>query len=274
MALQFPHFNPVAIAIGPLAIRWYALAYIAGLTLGWQYCLLLAKRAPYLVSREAIDDLLLWVTFGVILGGRLGYVLVYKPADYFADPIEIVKVWHGGMSFHGGCLGVIIAISLFARKRHLSVLAIGDIVAAAEPIGQFFGRIANFVNGELWGRASDVPWAMVFPDDPEHLPRHPSQLYQAVFEGLILFIVLAVLERAGIRRRPGAMGGCFLVGYAIARTIGEFFRQPDAQLGFLVFGATMGQLLSLPLLACGIWLIIRAKPVADGGEPGAGSAAQ
>jgi phosphatidylglycerol:prolipoprotein diacylglycerol transferase len=259
LAIPYPDFNPVAFTIFTLPIRWYALAYITGLVLGWRYCAYLIRRAPIVLTTEALDDLLVWVTFGVVLGGRVGYVLFYRPGYYVQNLAEIPAVWHGGMSFHGGCAGVILALALFARKNRLSLLAIGDIVVSAVPIGLFFGRLANFVNGELFGRPTDVPWAMVFPGaGPE--PRHPSQLYQATLEGLVLFVVLFILERSGARHRRGVQTGVFLMGYAIARTIGELFRQPDPQLGFLLFGVTMGQLLSLPMLLSGAWLIWRAKP--------------
>lgn len=265
LTIPYPQIDPVAIAIGPffgygpLAIRWYALAYITGLVVGWRFCVALAKRPPAILTTEQLDDLLVWVTFGVVLGGRTGYVLFYRPGYYIDNLWEIPAVWHGGMSFHGGCAGVILALWLFARRRKLSFLGIGDIVCCAVPIGLFFGRLANFVNGELWGRPTDVPWAMVFRSDPDHLPRHPSQLYQATLEGLVLFTVLFILNRHGARQKPGMVTGAFLAGYAIARTTGELFRQPDPQLGFLIFGVTMGQLLSLPMLLCGLWLIRRAR---------------
>jgi phosphatidylglycerol---prolipoprotein diacylglyceryl transferase len=257
-AIPFPAFDPVAISLGPLAIRWYALAYIVGLVLGWRWCLRLADRPPRLVARQDVDDFLFWATIGVVLGGRLGYVLFYKPVEYFAHPSEIVAVWHGGMSFHGGALGVIVALVLFCWKRGIDVLAFGDIVVCAVPIGLFFGRIANFVNGELWGRVTDVPWGIVFPHGGP-LPRHPSQLYEACLEGVALFLLLNGLERfTGLRRRPGALAGVFLMGYAVARMISELFREPDAFLGYLAFGATMGQLLSLPLLIAGLALLLYA----------------
>jgi phosphatidylglycerol:prolipoprotein diacylglycerol transferase len=260
--LMFPQIDPVIVQFGPFAIRWYALAYIAGLVIGWRYCLALAKRPPHLVRPIDIDDFLVWATLGVVLGGRIGYVLFYRPGYYMTDPLEALKLWHGGMSFHGGCAGVTVAIVLFAWRRRIPVLALGDIIACATPIGLFFGRLANFVNGELWGRVSDVPWAMVFPAaGPE--PRHPSQLYQATFEGVLLFLLLFALQTAGARRLPGRLTGTFLAGYAVARTVGELFRQPDEQLGFLIFGATMGQLLSLPMFLIGLYLILRAKPVAS-----------
>jgi phosphatidylglycerol:prolipoprotein diacylglycerol transferase len=258
LAIPFPAIDPVAIAIGPVAIRWYALAYIAGLLIGWRYSLALADRPPRLVRRSDIDDFLVWATIAVVLGGRFGYVLFYQPGYYLEHPLEALYVWQGGMSFHGGALGVILAIWLFTGRRGIPRLAFADIVCAAVPIGLFFGRIANFINGELFGRVTDVPWAMVFPGGGP-LPRHPSQLYQALCEGLLLFLVLFAAERSGARRYPGMISGLFLAGYAIARMAGELFRQPDVQLGYLIFGTTMGQLLSLPLLFAGIALIVWAR---------------
>jgi phosphatidylglycerol---prolipoprotein diacylglyceryl transferase len=257
LSLLFPNFDPVAVQLGPFAIRWYALAYITGIVLGWRYALRLIAQPPRFMNRLALDDFIVWVTLGVILGGRLGYVLFYKPSYYFANPIEIVQVWHGGMSFHGGLIGVLTAIYLFARRRGLPVLALGDVVAAVAPIGLFFGRLANFVNGELFGRPTDVAWGMIFPNDPEHLPRHPSQLYEATFEGLLLFLVMLYFaNRPDWRERPGRVGGVFLTGYAIARMSGELFREPDSFLGFIIGPFTMGQLLSLPLLIAGIYLTV------------------
>ena len=257
-AIPFPAIDPVAIAIGPLVVRWYALAYIVGLLLGWRYCLVLADRPPRLVERRDIDDFLVWATLGVVLGGRIGYVLFYQPGYYLQHPIEALYLWHGGMSFHGGALGVTLAILLFTRARRLPVLAFSDVIAEAIPIGLFFGRIANFINGELFGRETDIPWAMVFPNGGP-VPRHPSQLYEAVCEGLLLFLLLLLAEHRGARRRPGIVTGLFLIGYAVARMSGELFRQPDAQLGFLVFGTTMGQLLSIPVLIAGFILIWWAR---------------
>ena len=257
-AIPFPTIDPVAVAIGPFVVRWYALAYIAGLLIGWRYCLVLADRPPRLIERRDIDDFLVWATLGVVLGGRIGYVLFYQPGYYLQHPIEALYLWHGGMSFHGGALGVTLAIVLFRRARRLPVLAFSDVVAEAIPIGLFFGRIANFINGELFGRETDVPWAMAFPNGGP-VPRHPSQLYEAVCEGLLLFLLLLIAEHRGARRRPGIVTGLFLVGYAVARMSGELFRQPDAQLGFLVLGTTMGQLLSIPVLIAGILLIWWAR---------------
>ncbi len=257
-AIPFPAIDPVAIAIGPFAIRWYALAYIASLLIGWRYCLALADRPPRRVERKDIDDFLVWATLGVVLGGRIGYVLFYQPGYYILHPLEALYLWHGGMSFHGGAIGVTTAILLFARARAIPVFAFADIICAAIPIGLLFGRIANFINGELFGRVSDVPWAMVFPGGGP-LARHPSQLYEAFCEGILLFLVLFAAERAGARRYPGILSGLFLAGYAVARMSGELFRQPDVQLGFLIFGTTMGQLLSIPLLIAGIALIAWAR---------------
>jgi phosphatidylglycerol:prolipoprotein diacylglycerol transferase len=257
-AIPFPAIEPVAVAIGPFVVRWYALAYIVGLLLGWRYCLVLADRPPRLVERRDIDDFLVWATLGVVLGGRIGYVLFYQPGYYLQHPIEALYLWHGGMSFHGGALGVTLAILLFTRARRLPVLAFSDVIAEAIPIGLFFGRIANFINGELFGRETDIPWAMVFPNGGP-VPRHPSQLYEAVCEGLLLFLLLLLAEHRGARRRPGIVTGLFLIGYAVARMSGELFRQPDAQLGFLVFGTTMGQLLSIPVLIAGFILIWWAR---------------
>ena len=256
-AIPFPAIDPVAVAVGPFVVRWYALAYIVGLLIGWRYCLMLADRPPRLVERRDIDDFLVWATLGVVLGGRIGYVLFYQPGYYLQHPLEALYLWHGGMSFHGGALGVTIAILLFTRARRRPIFAFSDIIAESIPIGLFFGRIANFINGELFGRETDVPWAMIFPNGGP-VARHPSQLYEAVCEGLLLFLLLLFAEHRGARQRPGIVTGLFLIGYAVARMSGELFRQPDAQLGFLVFGTTMGQLLSIPVLLAGIALILWA----------------
>jgi phosphatidylglycerol---prolipoprotein diacylglyceryl transferase len=258
-AIPFPEIGAIIFEIGPFAIRWYALAYIVGLLIGWRYCVWLARKPPVLITKLQIDDFLVWATIGVILGGRLGYVLFYQPGQFLARPLEILQVWHGGMSFHGGVAGVIIALVLFARRRKIPLLALCDIVTAAVPIGLFLGRLANFVNAELYGRPTDVPWAMVFPGDPLALPRHPSQLYEAGLEGILLFVVLFVLmNKESIRRRHGLVTGVFLAGYALARIFVEFFREPDSFLGFIAAGTTMGQWLSLPMLIAGAYLIRRA----------------
>ena len=262
-AISFPQIDPIALSFGTywgyeLGIRWYALAYIGGLLFAWWYCRRLTTRPPREVSAVAFDDFLFWAVLGIILGGRLGYVLFYKPGFYLANPQEILMVWQGGMSFHGGLLGVAVAEIAFARRRGIPLLALTDIVACAAPVGLFLGRIANFVNGELFGRPSDVPWAMVFPRGGP-LPRHPSQLYEAGLEGLVLFVALYVLVRLGALERSGTLTGVFLIGYALARMTAEVFRQPDAGLGFLAGGATMGQALSLPLLLAGLALVIWAR---------------
>jgi phosphatidylglycerol:prolipoprotein diacylglycerol transferase len=261
MALQFPDIDPVAIHLGPIAIRWYALSYIAGLTGGWWYLRWLAAKSHAKFTALQIDDFLVWATIGTVLGGRLGYVLFYKPSFYFSDPAHILYLWQGGMSFHGGALGVIAALILYCRRYKIDILEFGDLLCCVVPIGLGLARVANFINGELWGRVTDdsVPWAMVFPNaGPE--PRHPSQLYEATLEGLVLLIVLHLLWRSqAIRLRRGTLAGVFLLGYGLARVTVEFFRQPDDFLGFLWGGATMGQLLSAPLIIAGLWLIARAR---------------
>jgi len=258
-AIAFPAIDPVAFGIGPVVVRWYSLAYVLGIVLGWQYAMRLAKRTDGAVDRSHVDDFVVWATLGVILGGRLGYVLFYRPGYYFESPFEIVAMWKGGMSFHGGVLGVLTAMWFYCGRRQISRLSFTDLICAAAPIGLFFGRIANFINGELFGRVTDLPWAMVFPrGGPE--PRHPSQLYEATLEGLVLFTVLAMLIYAGnALRRPGLVTGVFFTGYGLARFVVEFVREPDAHLGTLLGIATMGQFLSLPLIAIGLWMVFRAR---------------
>jgi phosphatidylglycerol:prolipoprotein diacylglycerol transferase len=258
--IPYPQIDPVLIEIGPLAIRWYALAYLAGLLLGWRYVHWLNRRPPQVMQPVQIDDLLLWITLGVVLGGRIGYVLFYNFGFYLEHPLRALEIWQGGMSFHGGMLGVVAAMVLFARRRQVALLPMADLLACATPIGLFFGRLANFINGELYGRPTDVPWAMVFPNDPDRLPRHPSQLYEAALEGLVLFALLFWLARyCGLRARPGMATGIFLIGYALSRVAVELVRQPDAQLGLLSFGSTMGQQLSVPMVLFGAWLVWRAR---------------
>ncbi|WP_445680623.1 prolipoprotein diacylglyceryl transferase [Radicibacter daui] len=258
--LPYPDIDPIAFHLGPLAVRWYGLAYLAGFVLGWRYAISLAKRGANFIGAPKvsdIDDYLTWIVVGVILGGRIGYVLFYNLSFYVVNPLDIFMVWHGGMSFHGGFLGVAMVTFLFSRRRGIAPLALADLACAAAPIGLFFGRIANFINGELWGRPWDGPWSMVFPGDKDHLPRHPSQLYEAALEGIVLFSVLALLARVpAVRRRPGVLSGIFVIGYGLARVVVEHFRQPDAQLNYLAFGLTMGQILSLPMIAAGVALAV------------------
>ncbi|MEQ9143647.1 MAG: prolipoprotein diacylglyceryl transferase [Parvibaculaceae bacterium] len=258
--MPFPDIDPVLIQIGPFAIRWYALAYIAGLVLGWRYLMRLADtndiwpgKPPF--TREQADDLLLWAALGVILGGRLGYVLFYNAGFYFSHPGEIFAVWNGGMSFHGGFLGVVVATYLFARRQNIRLWSLADGVAAVAPIGLFFGRIANFINGELWGRTTDVTWGVIFPTGGP-LPRHPSQLYEAALEGLVLFAVLRFLtHHTNVLARPGIVAGTFIAGYGVSRIIVEFFREPDAHIGYLVGPVTQGMVLSLPMVLAGLAII-------------------
>lgn len=258
--MPFPDIDPVALQIGPLAIRWYALAYIGGILLGWWLVARELQRKPIAnLSKKALDDMVMWAVFGIILGGRLGFVLFYKPGFYLDHPAQILKVWEGGMSFHGGMIGFILAFYWFCRKYRVAFFRLMDVLAVAAPIGLFFGRIANFINGELYGRATDAPWGVVFPAGGD-LPRHPSQLYEAGMEGLLLFAVLLFLLKAtGARDKPGLLSGIFLIGYGLSRIAAEFFREPDDYLGFLMGGATMGQLLSLPMLALGLYLALRRR---------------
>lgn len=263
--IAFPVFDPVAIAIGPIAIRWYALAYIGGIVLGWIYARRIVRNEKLWGGKPPLtaldyDDFILWVTLGIILGGRAGYVLFYN-LDYFIQhPAEIFELWKGGMSFHGGFMGCVAAVLLFGWKRNISPLSLGDVTCAVGPIGLLLGRIANFINSELWGRTADasVPWAMVFPNGGP-LPRHPSQLYEAALEGVVLFIILALMVRGGALKRPGFIIGAFASLYGVARIISEFFREPDPQLGFLWGGLTMGMILSVPMIVVGIVFMIASK---------------
>ncbi len=262
LLIPYPAINPVLVHIGPLPIRWYALAYIAGLTIGWAYIRFLVRTdalwgALPRPSPDSIDDLIVHAALGIILGGRLGYVLFYNLPLYLHRPWEIFALWEGGMSFHGGLAGASLGVILFARKVRVPIPTALDISAASVPIGLLLGRIANFIKPELWGRPTDVPWAMIFPGS-DGQPRHPSQLYEAGLEGVVLFIILAIAIRLGAFKRPGLVTGIFALGYGIARIICEFFREPDAQLGYLWAGATMGQILSLPVIAVGIAFIVCA----------------
>ena len=264
--MPYPEIDPIAFSIGPVAVHWYGIAYVVGIMLGWFYARKLvetprlwAGEAP--MTRVQLDDFLVWAAVGIILGGRIGYILFYDFANVAAEPLRAIQVWNGGMSFHGGFAGTALAMILFARRNNIAIWSLFDIVSAVVPIGLFFGRIANFVNGELWGRLSDAPWAVVFPEAGP-FARHPSQLYEAGLEGIVLLAVLAVAIYAfGALKRPGLVTGLFVAGYALSRITVEFFREPDPQLGYLFGGwLTMGMLLSLPMLAAGLWAIFRARP--------------
>jgi phosphatidylglycerol:prolipoprotein diacylglycerol transferase len=262
LLLPFPAFDPIAISIGPFAIRWYALAYVAGILLAWWLARRIAANqalwgAHSPIRPADVDDVIAWCALGIVAGGRLGYVLFYGLGYFAAHPLEIFVLWRGGMSFHGGFLGTVLALLLFARSRGIPMLSMLDLAAIVTPIGIFLGRIANFINGELWGRPTDVPWAFVFPNAGTE-PRHPSQLYEAGMEGILLFTIILIAARAGALRRPGTIGGLFVAGYGLARIASEQFREPDAHIGFLAGGLTMGMLLSLPMVLAGAIAIVRA----------------
>jgi len=266
-ALPFPDIDPVIVEIGPLAIRWYGVGYIVGILFAWWY----AKRmvsTPHLWQNNTppmkpidIDDFVVWAALGVVVGGRLGYVLFYDLAQFVANPLSLVAVWNGGMSFHGGMLGTILAMVLFARSRGINPWSMIDVIAATAPVGLGLVRITNFINSELWGRPTDMPWGVIFPDGGP-LPRHPSQLYEAALEGLVLFLVLRLLTHSLLMlKRPRFVGGAFIFGYGVARIIVEFFRQPDAHIGYLAGGwLTMGMVLSLPMVLAGLWAMLTARP--------------
>lgn len=257
--LSYPQIDPILVQFGPLAVRWYGLMYLLGFLCGYWIIRRLAVLRQLPLDAEGISDLLFYAVIGVILGGRLGYVLFYNPGFYLEHPQQIVAIWEGGMSFHGGFLGVFLVILFFCRKRNLPLLLTADIVATAATLGLGFGRIGNFINAELWGRVTDLPWGMVFPTGGP-LPRHPSQLYEALLEGLLLFVILWTLHR--FKARPGVPASVFFLGYGVFRFGVEFVRQPDVHLGFLWGGATMGQLLSLPMIAVGVvglTLVLRCK---------------
>lgn len=258
--LVHPQFNPIALQLGPVGIHWYGLMYVVAFVL-FLWLGTLRTRQPHWAqagwTKRDVEDLLFFGVIGVIIGGRLGYVLFYKPGYYAAHPLEALMVWKGGMAFHGGLLGVIAALALFARRRGRAFLAVTDLIAPCVPTGLAAGRLGNFINGELWGRAADpsLPWAMVFPQSGQTFARHPSQLYQMLLEGLLLFIVLWLYAKKP--RGLGQVSGAFLIGYGLLRFIAEFFRQPDSFLGFLSLGMTMGQWLCVPMVVAGVWLWLR-----------------
>jgi phosphatidylglycerol---prolipoprotein diacylglyceryl transferase len=268
-ALPFPNIDPVIVQIGPLAIHWYGVGYIVGILFGWWYAKRLVSN-PLLwpeggmrIKPEDIDDLLLWAALGIVLGGRLGYILFYDLERYLSNPLDIFAVWQGGMSFHGGLAGTTLAMILFAYSRGLSAWSLFDVVAAGTPVGLGVVRCANFINSELWGRVSDVPWAVAFPNGGP-LPRHPSQLYEAALEGIVLFLVLRLLTHRLLKlKAPGFVSGAFMAGYGTVRIFVEFFREPDAQIGYLLGDwLTMGMTLSLPMVMVGIWAMASARPAA------------
>lgn len=260
-ALAYPEIDPEIFRIGWFALRWYSLAYIGALLIGWWYLARLSRRRDAPFGRQHADDFFFWAAMGIIFGGRLGYVLFYKPADYLADPVSIFRLWDGGMSFHGGLLGVILAVLLFCRKNRIDPFRFTDNLACVVPIGLFFGRIANFINGELWGKVSDVSWAMYSPTGGP-FPRHPSQLYEAFLEGIFLFAVLNfAMHRTSLSKYPGLIGGLFFSIYGASRYLVEFVREPDAHLGRFGGWITMGQILSLPMIAFGLFMIWRAVKI-------------
>jgi phosphatidylglycerol:prolipoprotein diacylglycerol transferase len=262
LAIPFPAIDPVLIKVGPFAIRWYALSYIVGIFLGWWYSKSLVRNTALWgpagppMKPVDVDDFVVWATLGIILGGRIGYVLVYDLPHFIANPLDVFALWHGGMSFHGGFLGTILAMTLFSHSRKIPVWSFIDVIAGGVPLAIFLVRIANFINGELFGRESDAPWAMVFPEGGG-IPRHPSQLYEAGLEGIVLFIVIRIFTHRYHRlATTGFVSGVFCAGYGLARTFSEFFREPDIQIGFLAGGLTMGMLLSIPMIFFGIGLIV------------------
>ncbi len=258
MYFDFPDISPVIFSIGPFALRWYAMAYLVGIVTAWILTKRNIRKYNLGITTEQLDDLVFYTTLGIILGGRLGYVICYGDGYFWQHPAEILAVWHGGMSFHGGIAGVIIALYCFAKKYKFPYLKITDLVALYVPIGIFLGRLANFVNGELWGRITTVPWAVKFPDGG-YLPRHPSQLYEALTEGILMFIILNLLWRKKfVRNHTGIISAVFLVIYGLSRISMEFFREPDRQIGYIAGSVTMGQILSLPFLILGLFILHRS----------------
>lgn len=266
-ALPFPNIDPVIVRLGPLAIHWYGVAYIVGILFGWWYSKRLVSdeklwpNGERPMRPEDIDDFLVWAAIGIVLGGRVGYVLFYDFGRYLQNPLDIFAVWQGGMSFHGGFAGTTLAMILFARSRGIRVWTLFDVIAAGVPVALGLVRVTNFINSELWGRPTDVPWAIVFPNGGAE-PRHPSQLYEALLEGLVLFILLRILTHVFLKlKSPGFVAGAFVAFYGCARIFVEFFREPDAQLGYLLGGwLTMGMVLSVPMVLAGVWAMATARP--------------
>jgi len=260
MALDYPTIDPIIFNFGMLKISWYSLSYITGIIFGYYYVLRINKTRVRPLEKKLFDDAIAYIIIGIILGGRLGYVACYNPAHFISHPIDILKTWNGGMSFHGAVLGVMIALYSFTYKRKISFLYFSDYIAAAAPIGFFFGRIANFVNDELWGKVSNVPWAVLFPRGG-YLPRHPSQIYEALLEGILLFLILNLFFRTKYKNYAGIVSSFFMIFYAAFRIIAEIFRQPDEQIGYLITHLTMGQILSIPMLVIGVVGLCYARKI-------------
>jgi phosphatidylglycerol:prolipoprotein diacylglycerol transferase len=261
-AIILPEFNRFAVQFGGFGIRWYAIAYLVGLLAGWY---LLRREASHIGSPlrlETVDILLNYVLFGIIVGGRLGYILFYNSAYYLAHPLAMLRIWEGGMAFHGALLGIAIAVLIMAKRHHVPFFLLTDRIALVVPIGLFFGRLSNFINGELYGRVTALPWAMVFPNS-DGQPRHPSQLYEAGLEGLLLGVIMLMLWRRGWLHQHGRVTGVLLAGYGVARSMIEFVREPDAQIGLLLDSVSMGQLLSVPMIIFGAYLIMRRPASPD-----------
>ena len=267
-AIILPPIDPIAVSIGPFAVRWYALAYICGILFAWwrgkklaSKPLLAKQNAP--LNAQSFEDFVVWGILGIVLGGRLGFVLFYQPGYYASHPLDALKIWQGGMSFHGGLIGVMLATLIFCRRRSIKFFALSDIIAQLAPVGIGLGRMTNFINNELWGRASDVPWAMVFPNSGSEsgydVPRHPSQIYEFLLEGIILFTILWFADHKGWRKYPGRISGLFLIFYGLFRIFVEFFREPDSFMGYFLGGITMGQILSIPLILVGMAFVARSK---------------
>jgi phosphatidylglycerol:prolipoprotein diacylglycerol transferase len=261
--MTFPNIDPIIVSFGSLAVTWYSLSYVVGILIGWWYATSLVKKNSIGISPKNIEDFIAWVIIGVVLGGRLGYVLIYDPKKYLLNPIEILKTYEGGMSFHGGILGYIIVSYVFSKKHKINFLSLVDISSAVVPIALGLGRIANFINAELYGRVTDVPWAVIFPSS-DNLPRHPSQLYESFLEGFVMFVILFYfVNKRKTLLKQGVTSGLFLVLYSLFRSLVEIFREPDSTIGFIKYGLTMGQLLCAPMFILGIYLIFNANKNAN-----------
>jgi phosphatidylglycerol:prolipoprotein diacylglycerol transferase len=259
MTIPYPHIAPELVRVGPFAIRWYGVMYLVGFIVGYRIARARIARGLVAMTERDLDALLGYLVAGMLIGARTLYAIIYEPGHYLDDPLEFLRLWHGGLSFHGAVLGMTVACALFARVRRVPFWEVADTLALAGTPGLFFGRLGNFINGELYGRPSDVPWSMVFPSDPLHVPRHPSQLYEALGEGVILFLLIRALERRAVARgwyRPGLLAAAFLIGYGVVRVLLEFTRQPDTQLGLVLGPFSTGQLLSAMMIAVGLGLLV------------------